>query len=85
MMLVRSKLAAIGTALYLLAVVCALVYPVFDRRTFSGLVAVLLALPWIDHLPSSLLPLAVSLNAIVIYLLLAVVSLVPALVRRQRR
>ena len=57
------------------AFVCALVYPQFDHRTFSGLVAVLLALPWIDYLPSGrpfmLLVGCATLNAIIIYLVLA--------------
>ncbi len=68
----RSKFAAIGTGFYLLAVVCASIYPVFDRRTFSGLIVVLLAWPWIDYLPSAWLPLAIVLNAIIIFGLLAV-------------
>jgi hypothetical protein len=78
----RSKLAAIGTGFYLLAIVCASIYPVFDRRTFSGIIVVLLALPWIDYLPSALLPLAIILNAVVIFGLLVLLSLVPSLIRR---
>jgi hypothetical protein len=80
----RSKIAAIGAGFYLLAFVCAALYPVFDRRTFSGLVAVLLGWPWIDYIPSAWFPLAVVLNAITIYVLLAVLSLIPALLRRLR-
>jgi hypothetical protein len=79
------KIAAIGAGFYLLAFVCASLYPVFDRRTFSGLVPVLLAWPWIDYLPSAWLPLGVALNAITIYALLAVLSLMPALLGRLRK
>jgi hypothetical protein len=50
-------------------------YPLFDKRTFSGLVPVLLAWPWIDYLPSPLLLVMVGLNAIVIYFALASLSL----------
>ena len=77
--IMRSKLAAIGTGFYLLAVVCASIYPLFDRRTFSGLIVVLLAWPWIDYLPSAWLPLAIVFNAIIIFGLLAVLSLVATL------
>lgn len=80
----RSKVAAIGAGFYFLAFVCVSVYPVFDHRTFSGLIAVLLAWPWIDYLPSGWLLLAVALNAVIIYVLLAILSLVPALLRRLR-
>jgi hypothetical protein len=66
-MMMRSKFAAIGTGFYLLAFACASIYPIFDRRTFSGLIAVLLAWPWIDYLPSAWLPLAIVLNAIIIF------------------
>src|SRR6202140_2495321 len=83
--IMRWRLAAIGTGFYLLAFVCASIYPVFDRRTFSGLFAVLLAWPWVDYLPSAWLLLAVALNAIIICVLLAVLSLVPALLRRLRK
>ena len=80
-----SRVAAIGTGFYLLAVVCASIYPVFDRGTFSGIIVVLLALPWIDYLPSAWLPLAIVLNTIVIFGLLAFLSLVPTLLRRLRK
>jgi hypothetical protein len=43
----RSKFAAIGAMLYLIAFACASDYPLFDHSTFAGLAAVLLALPWI--------------------------------------
>ena len=46
----------------------------FDYRTFSGLAAVLLAWPWIDYFPSSLLLLGIFLNALIIYFVLAVVA-----------
>ena len=79
-----SRFAAAGTGLYLLAFACALIYPVFDHRTFSGLAAVMLALPWIGNLfPSSLLPAAVALNAIIIYVALAALSFVFGLFRRK--
>jgi len=82
--LLRSPIAAVGAGLYLLAFACAALYPVFDRRTFSGIAAVLLAMPWIDYLPSAWpsLFLAAMLNTIVIYVLLAALSLAPALLRR---
>jgi hypothetical protein len=70
----RSKLAAIGTGLYLLAFACASIYPMFDRRTFSGLIAVLLGWPWIDFIPSAWFPLAIALNAIIIFCVLATLS-----------
>jgi hypothetical protein len=69
-----SRTAAIGVGLYLLAFLCAAIYPWFDRRTFSGLAAVLLAWPWVDYFPSSLLLLAVFLNALIIYFVLAVIA-----------
>ena len=81
----RSKLAATGTGFYLLAVVCASIYPAFDRSTFSGIIVVLLALPWIDYLPSAWLPLAIMLNAVIIFGLLAVLALVPTVLRRLRK
>jgi hypothetical protein len=83
--IMRWRLAAIGTGFYLLAFVCASIYPVFDRRTFSGLVAVLLGWPWIDYLSSAWFPLAIVLNAIIIFSFLAVLSLMPMLVRQLRK
>jgi len=82
--LLQSRIGAVGAGLCLLAFVCAALYPVFDRRTFSGIAAVLLAMPWIDYLPSAWpsLFLAAMLNTIVIYVLLAALSLAPALLRR---
>ena len=81
----RSRFAAIGAILYLLAFACAAAYPLFDHSTFAGLAAVVLALPWIDYLPSGWLPAAVALNALVIYVLLAALSFVLSLVRRRLR
>jgi hypothetical protein len=69
-----SRAAAIGAGLYLLVFLCAAIYPWFDHRTFSGLAAVLLALPWVDYFPSSLFSVAIFLNAVIIYVVLAVVS-----------
>jgi hypothetical protein len=83
-----SKMPMIGTGCYILAFVCALMYPRFDHRTFSGLVAVLLALPWIDYLPSGgpfiLLVGCAVLNAIIIYLVLAALSRVLSIIRQRR-
>ena len=80
----RSKLAFAGAALYLLVFAGAAIYPMFDRRTFSGLFAVLLGWPWIDWFPGVLLLVAVALNTISIYVVLAVLSLLPALFRGSR-
>jgi hypothetical protein len=80
--MMQSKLAASGAALYLLAFACASAYPLYDHRTFAGLFAVILALPWIDYVPSKWLLAAVALNAAIIYILLAALSRVPALFRR---
>ena len=77
-----SRLALLATALYLLTFVCALAYPLFDHRTFAGLFSVLLALPWIDYLPSSWLPAAVALNAVIIYLATTAISRLVAVLRR---
>ena len=76
-----------GAAVYLLAFVGAAIYTLFSRETFSGLAAVMLAWPWIDYLPSAWpsLFLAAALNAVIIYVLLAALSLAPALLRRLRR
>jgi hypothetical protein len=77
--LLRSKIAVIGAGFYLLAFVCTCVYSMFDHRTFSGLIVVLFAWPWIDYLPSASLLVAVALNAIIIYVFLAVLPRVPGL------
>jgi hypothetical protein len=78
----RSRFAIILTALFLLLVAFAWIYPLFDRREFSGLFAVLLGLPWIDHLPSSWLPLAHALNAAIVYIVAAALAWLTALLRR---
>ena len=74
MALFKSKAGVIGAGFYLLIFLCASMYPLFDKRTFSGLVPALLAWPWIDYLPSALLLVMVALNAIVIYFVLAFLS-----------
>jgi hypothetical protein len=78
----RSRFAAVGAIFYLLAFACASAYPLFDHSTFAGLPAVLLGLPWIDLLPSGWLPVAIALNALVIYLVLATVSFLFSSLRR---
>jgi len=80
----RSKFAAGGTILYLVAFACASAYPLFDHRTFAGLAAVLLGLPWIDYLPSGWLVGAIALNALIIYFLLAALSFLFSFLRRSR-
>jgi len=69
-----SRFAAIGAIIYLLVFACAAAYPLFDHRTFAGLPAVLLGLPWIDYISSSWLLGAIALNALILYLLLAALS-----------
>jgi len=85
----RSKIATIVTGGYLLAFVCAALYPRFDHRTFSGLVAVILALPWIDYLPRNSPNIAIvgcaTLNAIVIYVVIAAIAMVLSMVRQAER
>ena len=78
----RSRFAAIGAILYLVAFACAAAYPLFDHSTFAGLASVLLGLPWIDYLPSSWFLGAIALNALIIYFLLATVSFLLSLLRR---
>ena len=78
----RSRLAMTAAALYLLAFACAAAYPLFDHRTFAGLAAVLLALPWIDYLPSAWLPAAVALNAAIVYFIAAALSFLISSFRR---
>jgi len=78
----RSRFAAIGVILYLLVFACASAYPLFDHRTFAGLAAVLLALPWIDYLPSGWFLGAIALNALIIYFLLATLSFLFRSLRR---
>lgn len=80
----RSRFAAIGALIYLVAFACASAYPLFDHSTFAGLPAVLLALPWIDYLPSRWLLAAIALNALIIYLVLAAASFLLSSLRRLR-
>ncbi len=77
----RSKLGVAGATFYLLACACAYAYPYFDHETFSAIPMVMLALPWIDYLPSAWLG-AVALNALIIYSLLAALSWLFFLARR---
>jgi hypothetical protein len=81
----RSRFAAIGAIIYLLVFVCAAAYPLFDHRTFAGLPAVLLGLPWIDYISSSWLLGAIALNALIIYLLLAALSFLFCFLLRRLR
>jgi len=80
----RSKFAATATALYLLIFALATAYPLFDHRTFAGLAAVLLGLPWMDYLPSEWFLAAIALNAAIIYLFLAAATSLYSLLRRPR-
>ena len=79
----RSRLAIIGAMIYLLLFACAYAYTLFDHRTFAGLAAVLLGLPWIDYLPSGWFPAAIALNTAIIYLFLAVAASLYSLLRRR--
>jgi hypothetical protein len=78
----RSRFAAVGAILYLLLFGCFAAYPLFDHRTFSGLPAVLMGLPWIDYIPSSWLWGAIALNALIIYVGLALLSSLFSWLRR---
>jgi hypothetical protein len=80
--MMRSKFAAIGTILYLLVFACASAYTLFDHRTFAGLAAVLLGLPWIDYIPSRWFLGAIALNALIIYFVLAALSVLFSSLRR---
>jgi hypothetical protein len=79
--MMRSKFAAAGAGLYLLIFACASAYPIFDHRTFAGLAAVMLGLPWIDYLPSEWFLAAIALNAAFIYGLLAATAWFYSLLR----
>jgi hypothetical protein len=83
--MMNSRFAAGGAMIYLLLFACAYVYPFFDHRTFAGLPAVVLALPWIDYLPSKWLLPAIALNAALIYLSLAAAASIYSMVRRSFR
>ena len=78
----KSKLAGTGAILYLVVFACAAALPLFDHRTFSGLAAVLLGLPWIDYLPSRWFLAAIALNALIIYFVLAALSFLFSLLRK---
>ena len=80
----RSKLGALGAILYLVVFACAAAYPLFDHRTFAGLAAVLLGLPWIDYLPSNWLLAAIALNALIIYFVLAALAFLTSFLLRLR-
>ena len=79
----RSRLAIIGAMIYLLLFACAYAYTLFDHRTFAGLAAVLLGLPWIDYLPSEWFLAAIGLNTAIIYLFLAAAAFLCSLLRRR--
>jgi len=79
-----SRFAALGAILYLAVFACAAAYPLFDHRTFAGLPAILLGLPWIDYVPSAWFPGAIALNALIIYVVLAAASFLVSLLRRSR-
>ena len=85
----RSKIATIVAGGYLLAFVCAALYPRFDHRTFSGLAAVILALPWIDYLPRNSPSVAIigciALNTIIIYVVVAAIAAVLSMARQAER
>jgi len=80
----RSRLGAIGAIIYLLVFACAAAYPLFDHRTFAGLGAVLLGLPWIDYISSEWLLAAIALNALIIYVVLAGLSFLLSFLRELR-
>jgi len=84
----RSKIALICASFYLLVFFAALLYPLFDHRTFSGVAAVLLTLPWSDHIRGGgtwlLIAGCAMLNAIIIYVVVAALSHMPSIIRRRR-
>jgi hypothetical protein len=80
----RSRLGAVGASIYLLGFACAAAYPLFDHRTFAGLPAVLLGLPWIDYFSTEWFLVAIALNALIIYFLLAALSFLFASLRRSK-
>ena len=82
--MMRSRLAAICAILYLLLFACAAAYPLFDHRTFAGLPAVLMGLPWIDYIPSNWFWGTIALNALIIYIVLALLSSLFSWLRRAR-
>jgi hypothetical protein len=72
--MMRSRLGAVGAIIYLVVFACAAAYPLFDHRTFAGLPAVLLGLPWIDYISTEWFLVAIALNALIIYVVLAGLS-----------
>jgi hypothetical protein len=86
-MFVRSKIATIGASCYAFLFCCALLYPQFDHRTFSGLVAVVLTLPWSDYISGEGTGIGIVgcaiLNTIMIYLIIAALSRLPSIFRRR--
>jgi hypothetical protein len=80
----RSKLGAAGAIFYLLLFACAAAYPYFDHRTFSGMAAVTLALPWIDYLPSGLFLAGIVINTLIIYFTLAALAWLLSRIWRSR-
>jgi hypothetical protein len=78
----RSRFAAIGAILYLAVFACAAAYPLFDHRTFAGLPAVMLGLPWIDYVPSAWFLGAIALNTLIIYFVPAILASLFSLFRR---
>jgi hypothetical protein len=82
--MMRSRFAAIGGILYLTVFACAAAYPLFDHRTFAGLPAVMMGLPWIDYLPSKWFLVAIALNVLIIYVVLATLSFLVSRLSRIR-
>jgi hypothetical protein len=80
--LFRSKVATVGSGFYLLISAAAIAYPLFSKYKFSGLLAVVVTLPWSDYLPTGasggwlglLLAGCAVLNALIIYAALWVLS-----------
>jgi hypothetical protein len=85
-MFLRSQLAIIAASSYLLAFLAASLYPLISRQAFAGRPAALLLWPWMNLLhPSSPIALAAcaALNAAIIYVALAFLSILPRQLRRR--
>ena len=85
-MFLRSQLAIIAASSYLLAFLAASLYPLISRQAFAGRPAALLLWPWMNLLhPSSQIALAAcaALNAAIIYVALALVSILPRQLQRR--
>lgn len=80
-MRLSSGLLAGGATAYLMVVAAAWVGALVDGRTFAGLLAVMLAWPWIDELPSAALPISYLLNAAIVGFAL---NLIVAILRFRR-